>query len=173
MTIDLENTSLQNLATAFPRAGASALNKMATQAKTEASRRVRARYNIKKSDLDSNFKMKRANINHLESSVTASGKRLPLIDFGARQRKVGVSVMVIRGQRKVVAHAFITTMRSGHEGVFRRTGKERLPIQELVSLSVPKMFGSRNIMAAMKDFVRLKIRPLLMHEIEYFRKRAA
>lgn len=177
-TIDANTASLTTLAAAFPKAGASALNKMAQQAKSEASRRIRSRYNIKKGDLDSNFRLRRASVNNLSAIVTASGNPLPLYDFGARQTKAGVSVMVLKGQRKVVQpidgrRAFIATMSSGHVGVFVRKGKSRLPIQELSSLSIPQMFGTKNVMGALTAFVNERLRPLLVHEIEFFRGKAA
>jgi hypothetical protein len=43
-----------------------------------------------------------------------------------------VSVEVNRGKRTLIPGAFIATMPNGHKGVFKRLGKGRLPIKELL-----------------------------------------
>jgi hypothetical protein len=48
------------------------------------------------------------------------------------QTRKGVSVEVNRGKRTLVQGAFLAMMRSGHVGIFRRRGKARLPIEELL-----------------------------------------
>ena len=41
-------------------------------------------------------------------------------------------------------------MKSGHIGVFQRVGKARLPINELLSISLPKAFTQKAIIAAVR-----------------------
>jgi hypothetical protein len=61
-----------------------------------------------------------------------SGSPVPLAKFPHIQTARGVSVRVnVGGATKRIKSAFVATMRNGHQGVFRRKGKERLPIQEL------------------------------------------
>lgn len=71
-------------------------------------------------------------------------KRIPLIQFGARGprpsrgRGRGVSARTPAGR---YPHAFIATMASGHEGVFERRGRSRLPIKELFGPSPGHVFA--------------------------------
>jgi hypothetical protein len=69
-----------------------------------------------------------------------SGKEIPLAKYPARQTKRGVSVLVNKGKRKLVRGAFLATMKSGHTGVFRREGKQRLPIKHALSSRVSDVF---------------------------------
>jgi hypothetical protein len=64
-------------------------------------------------------------------AVRVSGEPVPLVAYPHRQTKQGVTVEVNRGKRTLVKGSFVATMQSGHEGIFRRRGKARLPIEEL------------------------------------------
>jgi hypothetical protein len=116
---------------ALKKAGATALRDM----RAEASKRVRARKAIRGSYVRAALKLRRpkggGGISSMEWAVDVSGKPVPLYAYPHRQTKKGVSVQVNRGKRTLLAGAFVATMRSGHVGIFRRRGKERLPIEEL------------------------------------------
>lgn len=72
------------------------------------------------------IKASRANLQVTLGLSKRSG-RVPLSKAGsAVQNDDGVVV-----KKKTHKHAFIATMRSGRKGVFRRSGKGRLPIKEL------------------------------------------
>jgi len=69
------------------------------------------------------------------------GHPVGLINFSARQTKRGVSVLIKKGTgRKVLRTAFIATTKTGYRGVFVREGKERYPIKNLRSVSIPQTF---------------------------------
>lgn len=53
----------------------------------------------------------------------------------------GVIVKFGEGQVGRIAGAFAVTLKSGHQGIFRRRGKGRLPIDEAFSTRLPKRFG--------------------------------
>jgi hypothetical protein len=69
----------------------------------------------------------------------ATTKRVPLIQFKAKDTKRGVTAK-LKGGAGRYPHAFIRTTRSGHTGVFQRTGKSRLPIYELKGPSLYHAF---------------------------------
>lgn len=127
----LENGPLKGaLKRALRKAGATALRDM----RSEASKRIRARKRIKASYIARALTLRRpkgGDIASMEWAVDVSGEAVPLVAYPHRQTKRGVSVEVNRGKRTLLKGAFVATMRSGHEGVFRRKGKARLPIQEL------------------------------------------
>lgn len=115
---------------ALRKAGSTALRDM----RSEASKRIRARKRIKPRYISRALTLRRprgGDVGGMEWAVDVSGEAVPLVAYPHRQTKKGVSVEVNRGKRTLVKGAFITTMRSGHEGVFKRRGKARLPIQEL------------------------------------------
>lgn len=116
---------------ALKKAGATALRDM----RSEARKRITSRKRIKGKYVSRAITLARAkgsDIPGLEWAVNLSGAPVPLIAYPARQTRKGVSVEVNRGKRTLIPGAFIATMRSGHVGVFRRRGKSRLPIKELL-----------------------------------------
>jgi len=90
--------------------------------------------------------------------LVCTGKRIPLIDFRARgpepSRGKGRGVTyTLPGGKQRAEHAFISTMPSGHRGVFERTGRftrrpskrggmpvNRETIRELFGPSIVKVF---------------------------------
>lgn len=112
------------------KAGATALRDM----RSEASKRIRARKRIKSRYITRALTLRRAkgsDIAGMEWALDVSGEPVPLVAYPHRQTKKGVSVEVNRGKRTLVKGSFVATMKSGHEGVFRRRGNARLPIDEL------------------------------------------
>lgn len=130
-----------------------ALNRALDQSATAANREIRKTYNLKASAVAKTFNKKRTFQGSLLPAATLEikGARIGLIEFAARQNRTGVSVSIkVGGGRKTVPHAFITTVRSGYTGVFRRTGKARYPIKTLRSISVPRAFLNRVVLQAVK-----------------------
>ncbi len=96
------------------------------------------------------------------ATVTASGKHISLIHFGARQRKAGVSASAW-GLRKIYKGTFIGKGQgSAATQVFARTSKDRLPIKKLYGPSIPKIITD----AAIKRNVRSTINKRLPIEFE-------
>lgn len=115
---------------ALRKAGATALRDM----RSEASKRIRQRKRIRPKYITRALTLRRAkggDISRLEWAVDVSGEPVPLVAYPHRQTAKGVSVEVNRGKRTLVKGAFVATMKNTHEGVFRRRGKQRLPIDEL------------------------------------------
>lgn len=159
-----------------------ALNKTATQVKTQAAREIRdVGYNLKIGKIKQSIDIRRASKSTLVAVVKASGRPIGLINYAARQTKSGVSVQV-KGGRKVINGAFIATMPSGHKGVFvrlgdahkkvTRRGKVRwsgLPIKELFGPSIPVAFLNKTVQSALQLAAREKFPRILQQEIAYLR----
>lgn len=167
-----------------PTATSRALNKTAAQAKTQAAREIRNQYNISSRVIGRHIRLHRATPATLTASVTAEGEKLPVIAFGARQTKRGVTVQIKRGERRLIRSAFLATLRSGHRGVFarghyvgpaflRRTSRIRpypkpdLPISELFTVGVPQGFSNRLVLEALDRKVREKFPTIFAHEIQF------
>lgn len=116
---------------ALRKAGGTALRDM----RSEASKRVRARKRISPKYIGRAITLRKASgtdIAAMQWEIQFSGDPVPLVAYPHRQTDKGVTVEVNRGKRTLIKSAFEATMRSGHEGVFRRAGPERLPINELL-----------------------------------------
>ena len=163
------------------RATVSALNKTVAQAKTAAAREIRsAGYGLSPSTIKKALIIKKAYPGKLTASIVASGKPIPLVQYAARATAKGVSVNVLHG-RKVVAHAFIATMPSGHKGVFVRQaggkhkpvnkdGRKRwsaLPIRELFGPAIPDALSNATVQQTLQAFIDEKFPQLFEHEIKW------
>ena len=126
-----------------------ALNRTITPVRAEAARDVAQDMRVRVGTARRAMALRRATNRSLEASVTASGQRIPLIEFRARPVRQGISYDLGRG-RTVAKGAFLSTMKSGHRGAFRRKGKSRLPIGELRGPSIPHVFLQEKIVEAMR-----------------------
>ena len=163
------------------KAAVRALNRAGDQSVTAASREIRRAYNVSSSFARNQIKVRdRAHRGKLSFTIRIFSRRIPLIEFvrGSKTPSVlrervgrGVTVEIKKGQRKLIPHAFIARMKSGHVGVLARIhGKERpdpafrfgrgsgrvgrkwgdpdIPIGELTTLSVPRMFLEKTVRSA-------------------------
>jgi len=168
-------TELKQMGRQFPVAGASALNRLARMAKTEISSQIRQGYNIKKKDVDPYIEFPasgRATARRLRAVLRSSGMRIPLGYFGARQTKTGASIAIKKGQRRIIVHGFIATMRFGKQQVYMRTTKARGPVKALKGPSIAQLFGSKYIKAIIDKLIESKFPDILRHEIEFRLTRA-
>ena len=148
-----------------------ALNRAGDQSVTAASREIRRVYNISAGFARSQIKVRdRARRGRLFFTIRIFSKRIPLSEFKPRQTRKGVTFSVKKGSRKLIPRTFLATMKSGHVGVMvrKQAGKGRpifrfgkgsgkpgrawgepdLPIAELTTLSVPRMFLERTVRSA-------------------------
>lgn len=160
-----------------------ALNKTAQQGRTAAAREIRAEYKVKARDVNKAITIRRAG-KELVSRLMVEGKPLPLMAFSPRQTKAGVRVK-IKGRNVVIPHAFIATMKSGHQGVFarggykgsfKRSGKSfgrfafgsrRLPIGEFMTFSIPQSFNNPKVQEKVVARIQEQFPKVLLQEINY------
>lgn len=142
-----------------------ALNRANDSAYTEADKRIRDIYNIKKKDLAPAFKKEpaRGSQASLSAELVVKGVRIGLIAFDAKMAARGrkgvkagdVTVQVLRSKGRTVVRGkgagrpFIQTLK-GNPGVLQRVGKARYPIKYLRSLSVPRAFLNKVVLAAVR-----------------------
>lgn len=161
------------------RATVLALNRSIDRAYTEAAREARAAgYNMRISDIKALLRRTRASAASQIATLTASGRPVPLIKYGARQTSRGVTVQVLNG-RKLIPGAFIATMPSGHTGVYVRdanakhkkvkraghTSWHALPIRELFGPSVPDMFVNYQVSESIMDLIDAEFTKRFEHEL--------
>lgn len=135
----LERT-LAGIPRALPRVMSRALNRTATSARTQVARQLSQRTGLGVSAVRKQIKMSKASYSNWRSTILISSKRMPLIEFKAKQTRKGVTYRR-EGSRILIRHAFLTTMPSGHRGVFKRKTSARLPIAELKGPSLGHVFS--------------------------------
>ncbi|MDY0882302.1 phage tail protein [Dongia soli] len=140
----------------FRAAGMIAVNDTARQANNLAVKLVAKESGLKSSDVRKRVRIIRASRSTLTAIVRGSGRALPLYTFNARQTKAGVSAKAW-GKRKVYRGSFIATMRTGHVGVFTRTGDDRLPIKELFGPGVAGTMGRAEVRAQIEALIRERL----------------
>ena len=150
-----------------------ATNDSLSALRTESARLIAQRITAGVTRIRNAFTVKRMYISDMTADITCRGEPMPLSYFSVSQVMRGVNAQVFRpGTRKLIPHAFIRTMSSGHRGVFWRidrlggTGKwpvgrrrvlpspsmgsalreYQLPMKELYGPRVPDIFDDDNIM---------------------------
>ena len=123
----------------LPKVMSRGLNRTATSARTATSRMLAGEASLKISDVRKRITLKKATYHRWRAGIKISRRRIPLISFGARQTKKGITYKKA-GERVLIRHAFKATMKSGHTGVFRRMAGSRLPITELKGPSMGQVF---------------------------------
>jgi hypothetical protein len=152
LNVDELKEAAEALRTKFPAGMRRAMKRAATSARAEIVRLMVA-------DLGGGITAKyvrneiKVRSDEKSASLEVEGFRIPLIQFKARGpepsrgRGRGVTYS-LGGSRGRVASAFITTMPSGHRGVFQRTTKTRKPIVELRGPSLTRVFDKYAPVAA-------------------------
>jgi hypothetical protein len=142
------------------RAAARALNRAAERARTATIRKIRDRYpGIKREWIADAIDIRRASEARLEVALMVRGRPLSLGRFDPRiaQRGAGKGQLSVKitGTRKVVAGAFVTSMKdksgSQYSVVFRRVGKDRYPIEALKTIDIPGVFSREEAQAILEE----------------------
>ncbi|WP_088227790.1 phage tail protein [Desulfosporosinus sp. FKB] len=154
-----------------PNVIARALNRAAQNARTNAVKKVREDYQIKAGDVRSTIKITQANRTTLGAVVKSTGERIPLIKFkvspsNPRPKKPPsvLKVQVKKTGLKEIVGAFVADI-NGNK-VFRRTGKSRLPIEQLYGPAVPQMLGSSSVRQFVESEASKMFDQRLDHEIQ-------
>jgi hypothetical protein len=163
------------------KATAHALNRVAVSVRASAVKSIGADLGAKQADVRKAVVVyKKADIGSLEAQIVATGKRIPLIDLGARQTRAGVSHQSATG-RTTKRSAFIAKMRSGHTGVFKRqkakhkmnassnyAGQMRQGIVELFGPSIPLIFTKDKVQTPLRAVIRDRIAIEMKAAARYF-----
>lgn len=171
------------------KALASALNKTMAQAKTRMQREITGEYNVTAAYVRERLRVQRAayrggTVRLQAALVGGDGKRRSANVIRFMERFVSLAQARRRardgtrgqlrfrfkkaGSRQVIPGAFV-----GNKGrtVFRRVGKERLPIQAVSTIDVPQMFNQRRINGAVVGFMRDTFPRVFDSEARFFVER--
>lgn len=151
------------------------LNRGIASARTFMVRSISADTRLKSSTVREALPMQNATAARPEAKLRASLKRIPLKQFNARQTRSGVSARLPGGSGRY-PHAFLATLKSGHEGVFQRVKPSRsraglpspsnaLPIYELYGPSLGRVFAKYRAGALARG--EEMVRKNLAHELQF------
>jgi hypothetical protein len=142
---DLEPWRNRKIERAIVRALGKAGNDAIKAMRIASTKKIRGRKRMKLGKLNRALPLAypgdKREITALVWRMDVSGRPIAISEYPARQTAKGVSVQVNVGKRKLIKSAFITILKSGHRGVFRRRGPERLPIEEIFSTKVSDVFA--------------------------------
>lgn len=155
--------------------------------RTESVKLIGAKVTAKAATIRKHFKVKKMFAADLSANIECTGKPLPLIDYSANKVKKGVSIKVLKAnKRTTLKHTFIATMKSGHRGVFWREwdgervkpdptkryanlakSKYALPINELYGPPIPDIYDDPQVMTPVLANANIR----LQNRLEYHTNR--
>lgn len=165
--VDLSITQMKQFATDVqkkyvPVAAGIALKRVGNTVRNAGATKIRERLAIKASVAKGAIKVRRIGSDSYTLLIEASGKPIPLRDFGATQTNNGAKFRVSRaGTRKLYKRkgraGFILQSKGGH--VFVRTeddppGLKKGRIKKVYGPSIPQYFVTKLVMDAMKQTAR-------------------
>lgn len=150
----------------------SALNRTSQRLKTESGRKARETYIVKSKAVTDQVVLRRGSMSSMSSELRWKGGNIPLMKFRTNPKSAnGKRPRVLRaavkraGGNKPIKGAFVSQMGSGHEGVFRRTTKKRLPVEELYGPAVPVMLNNPEVVNHLERVAQEEMDKRLEHEL--------
>lgn len=150
----------------IPAATSSALNKTATTVRRKILKEVSVSTGALQKDLKNNAYIIKSNQRKLWATIVGRPNLIALAKTG-RPKQTPRGAAAGRGpRRRVYKNTFVATMKSGHEGIFIRKRKTRLPIRELFVASVSREMSEtlRKVISQLGEKRFLEIFP---HELQY------
>jgi hypothetical protein len=122
--------------------------------RVDASRAIRAKKRFKVAYINARLKLgfpKAKDLDGLAWRMDADNHATPVSAFAHRQTKHGVTAKIDVGHDTTIKSAFIATTKTGHEDVFRRVGKKRLPIKRMLTSSVADALRDHGVIPGIQD----------------------
>jgi hypothetical protein len=168
---------LEALGQEGPRAIVRAVNRVASQGRTQVTRTITRLVRLPASRVRRNIAIDRATFQRQTAVLRIVGHWLPLILFAPSARRSQRAVRLPAGvpvRPSLPTPAFVATMPSGHTGIFKRRlptrsrrgrprGSPALPITQLFGPSIPELIGPQ--VPGLELDLRQQLRDRLEHEI--------
>ena len=135
-------------------------------------KRVKEVYAVQSSALTAatTTRISKSSTGNLAGYVSFSGFKLPLYKFNVTPKKPGtgkqVTASVMKNGGTTFEDAFVAEMKSGHMGVFERSGRKRLPVEEIMGLSAAQMVGNAAVIEELEKEAQKVVDERLSHEID-------
>lgn len=157
-----------------------ALNDSLKRVNTAVKRGVSGRYVIPQKEIEKSIKHIHASASNPSASVVLRGKPKGLIHFKLKPSKIqsqqgkklkarkSLSVMIKKGagykQIKIKPSAFVAGA-NGTPNVFHRQGKKSLPIERLVTLSIPEMLSAKAVIKPVQQRTEEILKERINHHL--------
>ena len=152
----------------LPKAVSRALNRALTTTRSNASKRLTETYATRSSTLKKDIFLKRAKSSKLNAELDVKGQKLSLRHFKVRpsrdttgSRRAPVKAEVVRGSPFPVERGFVW-----NGNVFRRAGRNRLPVKLQKGPAVAQMLGQEQLFKETVDGFEKAFSSRLDHEVE-------
>ncbi len=157
---------LSHIKGGLEKAIARASRRVAKQGVTFISSEIRGKVNIKKKDLDRKVLTTKQRGKTGQVITLEATSRFPLKYFGAKQTKKGVTYQIPsgKGQKKLAVGAFGPNIPRLGGQVFRRAGKNRLPIVPLFGVSPWGTFMINKMLEPTRPYLARKFAGRVMAE---------
>jgi len=171
-TIERVETLLSGIPKGAERAFSNSINRGLSRVKTTAMKQVKQVYAVQSSALTAatTTRISKASTGNIAGYVSFSGFKLPLYKFNVTPKKSGtgkqVTASVMKNGGTTFEDAFVAEMKSGHMGVFERSGRKRLPVEEIMGLSAAQMVGSAAVIEELEKEAQKVVDERLSHEID-------
>lgn len=170
-------------------AARSSIRKVRPAAVAAVTSELRKVWNIPKAEVDKRVGSRiSGGSNGLEAVIAVGGRPVSLSYFSAMQMKgaavitrkgtkvrkrgsfafQGVSVTVQNSKTTLLHQAFMQKMKSGHIGIFVRTGKDRYPIRHKDSISLASMVRQARVSEPVAARIEERMTTVFDHELEYY-----
>ena len=148
---------LSGVKNGIERATSSAVNRSIITIKKDLKKDVTSNYAIKSSEIENKLSVKKATFSNTTGYITSKAPLLSLHKFFSSKKADGTIYVrvkkrekrkVVKGKSNLFGKPFIATMKNGHRGIFQRKStnrKESTRIQDLKTVSIPQMLGSKSI----------------------------
>ena len=177
------------------RALKSATKRAVSFLRTQSTKEIRQRYDITRKAIraEQNIRVNYRYFNGVEARVSFRGNKIPLWRYGGSSPKTPTvnpdkTIMaIVNGNLRPVhpgiaaaghqlvstspttfSRAFVAQMKSGHIGIFERTGGKTATgdaeIKEIMGSSVPQMLGNEDVQESLAEKTMAKMDERLEHE---------
>lgn len=178
------------------RALKSATKRAVSFLRTQSTKEIRQRHDLTRKNIraEQNISVSYHYFNGIEACITFRGNKIPLFRYGGSSPKTPTvnpdkTIMaIVNGNLRPVhpgvaaaghqlvstspttfSRAFVAQMKSGHIGIFERTGGKAptgdAEIRELMGSSVPQMLGNEEVQESLAEKTMAKMDERLEHEV--------
>lgn len=188
-TMERVQTLLANVPKGAERAYMNAINRGLSRVKTAAWQGIKQVYTVQAAALNAatNTRIQKASTGNLAGFVRFAGYKIPLYKFKVSPKQPGgkklVRASVKKGGGATFESAFIAAMKSGHVGIFERTGEQGIAgrlakaktpggtmhtekLEEKMGLSTAQMAGRETVSRQVQEEAQRLVNERLEHEID-------
>lgn len=167
--LERANNALKHIKGAFPRAVASATNRVLEGMRTDAVAETKARYFAKPAEIRKTITLKKTSAGNLNGAMISKGSRKTLADYqlipkSPKKGMKGLQGAVKRDGLKNIKGGFLLA-RGGKNKPYVRTGSGKWAVQVLVSPAIPQIIKNEEIVKVIEEKASERFEKRIDHEV--------